>query len=228
MSPATPPPTDSQLAAFLRHLFGEGIADIGDVPEVAQGCGVDEELSARALALGRTLAAGSPTADLKVSRWAAERFYFATFAYINRELGEAEVRAGLSLAVPVGGEGDPDFGADLVFSFVGDLVKMVRATASGDPLVEALAELVRPWPLSSVGIAEACPAPGETLRFWGQPALRMLYVDRVIASGDIARLADPRVREAVAAAMGAHGELAPKFAREIDRQAADHEGRTHD
>ena len=43
------------------------------------------------------------------------------------------------------------------------------------------------------------------------PALLQLYGDRVVATGDVSRLADARVRDAVQANLGMYPQLAPKI-----------------
>jgi hypothetical protein len=44
------------------------------------------------------------------------------------------------------------------------------------------------------------------------PCLRRLYVDRIIAGRDVARLSDQRVRAAAIEAVGLHDELCPEIA----------------
>ncbi len=226
--PAAPAPA-RPLQRFLAQLFEEGVVEIPMAfPSAAELAAEDEQVEARlaerAAEIAPTLAPPTPVPCLATARWAAQRFYFATFAYVHRETSADELRAGLSVPPPappeVAGAGDVDLGADLVFCFAPDLVKMARATASADPLVEALVELLAAWPLSSVGIGGTAPAAASP-SFWSSPSLRTLYIDRVIARGDRTRLASPPVSEAVRAALGAHPELGPELVSEIDPAAAE-------
>ncbi len=61
--------------------------------------------------------------------------------------------------------------------------------------------LGRQWPLSSVGIKDVGDINVDD--FVGEPSLRQMYVDRIIERGDLSRLSDGRVRQAVQAAIWA-------------------------
>jgi len=225
-TPATPP----TLQRFLEQLFEDGQVEVPmQFPEEAALNAEDEQveavLAARAEAIAATLAPPVPTPDLPTALWAAKRFYFAAFAYVHREISADDLRAGLSKTPPASSGGDADFGADLVFAFAPDLVKMARATASADPLVEAITSLLQPWPLSSVGMESATPPGDKSLALWRSDSLRALYVDRVIEMADLSRLNHTAVREAVSAAIGAHPELSPELARAIDEARTDAEDR---
>lgn len=174
-------------------------------------------LSARADEVRATLPATPPQTDLGVALWAARQLYGAAFGFAHRETPAEEIARWLGQPSPQPSAGDPDLGADLVFVFAPDLLRLAAATATADPLVTALTDLLRAWPLSSVGVPNASPDPAATPRFWSERSLRLLYIDRIIAQRDLVRLANPEVREAVAAVLGAHPELAPEVAAAIDR-----------
>jgi hypothetical protein len=67
--------------------------------------------------------------------------------------------------------------------------------------------------LSSVGVPNETVCDSEDI--WDHDGLSRLYVDRVIARGDTARLADPRVRARVKAALGHFHALAPGLAEAL-------------
>jgi hypothetical protein len=115
------------------------------------------------------------------------------------------------LAVPCPGNPSPSvcYSADLSLRHLPDLLSLARGIAADDPLVGGMTSLARAWPLSSVGV------PGiegvDASPFLPHPALRQLYVDRIIDRADGSRLADPAVREAVREAVGDFLNLAPKL-----------------
>ena len=209
------------LAEFLQQLFDQGDVEIGvDVEGIGEliqpNAVVTTILADRAATIAEALASPTPPADLNIATWAAGVFYLATFVYVNREVEATLIEQAI--------ESQPDildpiaaaFGADLVFSFAPDVLRMARATASADPLVKTMTDLLTRWPLSSVGIQGANVKAEDSIEFFQHPALRALYIDRIIHHKDLSRLDRMEVREVVRAAIGNHGELAPEITRAID------------
>lgn len=99
---------------------------------------------------------------------------------------------------------------DLAFRHLPALATLARARASADPLLLWIEALLQPWPLSAVGLTMATmPDPAPVL---AHPALAAEYCDRCIAVADAGRLADPRLRSRLAAAIGSHPALVPAAA----------------
>lgn len=94
---------------------------------------------------------------------------------------------------------------DLAFRHLPAVHRQARARAVDDPLLPWLEALVRPWPLSAVGITMASPPDPAVIL--DHPALAAEYLDRCVAAGDGVRLADARVQPRLAAALGGHPEL---------------------
>jgi hypothetical protein len=151
-----------------------------------------------------------PPFDPDAGRWSATLFLRACQFAVYRDLPELLLAGELAVPCPCRRGPLTDYSADLVFRFLPDLLTFARGASEKDPLVARLRELARAWPLSSVGIADVGPVVIDS--FAADPSLMALYADRVLARGDAGRLADPRVRRAVTAAVGMHRELAGKLA----------------
>jgi hypothetical protein len=150
-----------------------------------------------------------PPFNVAAGRWAAMRFLRACQFYLDRAADASALAEELDapLDVPVGPA--EHYSVDIVFRFLPDLLKLVRAAASEDPLAARLLTWCRRWPLSSVGVAQV----GEVSinGFADDACLLQLYCDRILAVGDHSRLADARVRAAARGALGSHLDLAGRL-----------------
>jgi hypothetical protein len=162
------------------------------------------------------LAFDPPTLIPAVALWAVELIYQACQCMVYREIDPDSMAAALAVPCPLPPQGaqaaDVCYSADLGLRVLPDVLALARAVSPDDPLVLALREIARRWPLSSVGVQPPLesPPPLDVLAFINHPSLRRLYADRIIARGDASRLPDDdRVRAEVRAALGAHArELA--------------------
>ena len=84
-----------------------------------------------------------------------------------------------------------------------------------DPLVDELFKLAAPWPLSSIGIDEIIVDDAALAAILEHPALKQMYVDRIIGRVAADRLENPDVRDAVRAAIGPFPGCAPELARRL-------------
>ena len=199
-----------ELSAFLTQLAESGVAVVTGDEALEPGDGAEKIVCAWDAVQRGELAGAAPELIPAVAEWAAVRLYRGCQALVCRELPPAEMQAMLREPCPAKASAAADYSADLVFRFLPDLVALARRVARSDPLVDELLALARAWPLSSVGIGGVGAV--EAARVLAQPALRQLYVDRIIATGDAARLADDAVRAAVKSALGAFPGLAPALA----------------
>jgi hypothetical protein len=144
-----------------------------------------------------------------VTSWAATMLHRACQFQVYRDVDADEVRRGLALPCPAKPSPSVCYSGDLVLRHLHEIWSLARGIAQEDPLVEALVELARAWPLSSVGI----PNLGKVnvSAFIHHPALRRLYADRIIARQDSSRLDNPEAADAVREAIGAFQEIAPSF-----------------
>lgn len=161
-----------------------------------------------------SLAGRPPTPDRAAVRWAAGQFYRAAQFLVYRDLNEQSLRRDLSEACPAGKSAPVCYAVDLSFRFLPELIRLARAASENDPLTKQLMTWAGEWPLSSVGVTDVSEV--EIDPFIDDASLRSLYVDRIIAAGDLSRLNDDRIREAARRALGAYGELAPKIAAALE------------
>ena len=204
-------------ASFLSDLLETGRVRVpapAELREEELRAG-DEVLRAFEAAYRLELPGTPPAFDPAAARWAALRFFRACQFAAFRDVPAEAVAEALS-----GGGPEPlpsaHYSVDLVLRLLPDLVRFARSAAEKDPLVEHLLRLGREWPLSSVGLAEVGPVGLGAVA--DHPALLALYVDRVIATRDVSRLADARVRDGVRRALGLHTELAPQLAAALAQE----------
>lgn len=202
------------MKQFLDQLFSSGAVT---VPQVGVPFDFGESFDAEVLQFDRamrlSLAGTAPTLEIVVARWAAGLLAEAARLTVARDVGAIEMEKILSQPCPRPRSAEVDYSADLFLRYLPELLAWIQRLAPGDPLVQHMRRLGGEWPLSSVGMRELTIAPIEP--FIGHAALRQLYVDRILATGDASRLDHPRVSEAVRIALGAHPELAPAMAKAV-------------
>jgi hypothetical protein len=190
------------MPAFMEDLRDGGRVRVSAAEEWGESDDVLRDLDAE----DRLHAPGElPPLDLAAARWGAAALHRACVLLAERNLPESKIDFGRPPANPE----SPSVvhSVDLALRHLPELHRMAAAASPDDPLVAALLDLAADWPYSSVGIAlKEAPAPG---RWWDHPALRRRYVDRVLARSARDRLAEPRVKDAVAAAIGDHPDLLP-------------------
>ncbi|MBI3099258.1 MAG: hypothetical protein HYY93_13610 [Planctomycetes bacterium] len=142
--------------------------------------------------------------------WAARLLYRGCRALVDRATDTSTLQRHLAAPCPASPSPSVAYSADLALRYLPDLFRLSKGLSEDDPLNASLLRLAREWPLSSVGI----PGVGEVdpALILDDRCLRLLYVDRILASRDLSRAGDPRVREALLEALGAFGpQLAPSF-----------------
>lgn len=205
--------TLSDLIDRLQNS-GELIFDSSAPPEV------DTDASARLLALDeqRRLEAAfeAPKLDFDSAIWAARLMFRVCQFLVDRALPASQVESDLSEPCPGKPSPEQAWSIDLTFRRLPELTQRAVQVAEADPLVQQLLKLAWNWPLSSVGIPLDVPENGpvpDLTAILASRSLKMLYVDRILETGDTSRLHDPEIRAAVADAIGGHPELAPEFAK---------------
>lgn len=200
------------LTDFLRDLLATGEVTVAGqlTPfDPADQAAATELLrryhAADALHLAHRVPAFAPAA----AHWAAGFLYRTMQLAFLRDY-DAEAVARHLADWP--GEATPEasYSVDLTFRHLPALLGLARDLAPADALVLRLQAVGQRWPLSFVG---AAPAPAEApAAVLAHPALRALYLDRIIERRDRARAAQPGVAEGIGAALGEYaGPLWPGF-----------------
>ena len=210
------------LLPFLRQLFDHGRVTVEEAGEVQTD---DPQLTELLLGLDQSyrqqLPRALPPLSLPAALFGALLLYRAAQVLAYRQIPVNSLQQAVSGGPQELGAGE-QVSVDLCLHFLPDLVRLARAAANDDPLVECLLDLAARWPLSSVGIA------GVKLTAQGQarvqalaqdPAAWRLYVDRVLHTSDASRLTDPATKTAVRAAVGAFPQLAGKLTKELEQPA---------
>jgi hypothetical protein len=190
------------LGAFIASLMAEGRVEVS--PEVP---GADPDTAIEAAVMGLARRAGlecpgvAPQVDLAAAMQAIRVLYRACQVLVFRDMEVGGVPA-IDADGPSG-----HWSIDVAFRHLPAVWKQAHARAAGDPLVAWIAEVVRPWPLSAVGIPlQPLPDPAPIL---DHPVLGRAYLDRCLAGCDGGRLGHPRMRSAVRAAIGAYPAILP-------------------
>jgi hypothetical protein len=156
------------------------------------------------------LSHAAPSLHSEAALWGAQRLYRACQLLVFRspDSQSHDRRQDSDLLKPR--SPSIDYSVDLALQHLPDLMRISRAAAPNEALQAELESLSQAWPLSSVG--SGIRGAIDVSSFIENDALRALYVDRVIARRDFSRLDDPRVRDAVRAAIGLFSSLAPDLA----------------
>jgi hypothetical protein len=203
----------SDLATFLKALAEEGRAMIsgGSLSGESQDAlMVLQQLDQFAR---EELGGDAPQFSAESALWAARLCYQLCQFTVCRDLGEEKILAACGVRCPEPRGPETDWSADLTLRHLPRLFELARHLSNADPLVQQLKKLAAQWPLSSVGLTGLEQLHLDS--FMGHPALRRLYADRIVATGDTSRLGDPRVDDLLRADLGIHHDLAPAIARKL-------------
>ena len=200
--------------SFVSALFETGRVLVGVSPQPPEGLADAVRELDRVSRLDMALE--PPALAPAVGEWALLLLYRACQSLVYREIPAEAVLDALSRPCPAELSPAAYYSADLALAYLPDLLRLAGGIAAEDPLVTELTSLAKKWPLSSVGIKDMGDV--DVGGFIGHPSLRRLYADRIIERGDVSRLNDPRVREAVRESLGAFPELAPKLADAIGKR----------
>lgn len=205
------------FAAFLESLFDTGRVQCA-TPDT-----INQSDAARALDVLKTtelrvradMPGTAPEFDAAVALKAAEQCYRACQFLVYRDVDAGTAAAALREAAPHGNSAECHYSVDLTFRYLPDVLRLARATSAGDPLIDELRKLAARWPLSSVGIDGMSFDDAALKPILEHPALKRMYVDRIIERAAADRLGHTAVSAAVRAAIGPFPHLAPELARAL-------------
>ena len=204
------------IAPFLEALFDDGRVRV-DHPDEAV---TEDDLrnAAQVLQAAERVQRESfpgepPPFSLPAANWAARVFYRACQAATFRDLPAESLPAFLGEACVPGEPPSVHYSVDLVFRFLPDLCKLAGHLAPADPLLEPLRLWANQWPLSSVGMKDVTPQ--SLLGIVDHPAVLQYYVDRIIARGDVSRLDEPAVLNAVRRTLNIYSDRFSPFAQRL-------------
>lgn len=204
------------LHTFIDSVFDNGRATVAAPKEIDTD---EREATAELLVLAERVwrlnqPARLPEFDVPAATWAAEMLYRAAQFQVYRDVNAEFIAAAFQVPPPATDSPAVHYSVDICFRYLPDLNRLVKLAASDDPLLDEIARLLKPWPLSAVGVDAAGAAAWHAV--FEQPGLQRMYIDRVITRGDKQRMAEPRVQEAVHIALGAFPQLAPSLAAVIE------------
>ena len=209
------------LGSFLVELFEHGRVRVDEraVANRDDLTAADLILRERDAAIRLEFPGDAPGYEPEVALWGAVRFHQACRFAVYREVPAEAIDAAFAEPAPIAAPAARYYLVDLTHRFLPDLARLVRTAAAADPLGDHLRTWARQWPLSSVGMSGVEFDPREPA--WEHRGLLRYYVDRIVAAGDVARLADPRVRRELRRVLGEHEDLAPTLAKALT--TCDHE-----
>lgn len=141
----------------------------------------------------------NPEAGETAASWLAA----AALCFSDRTIDSTTVKKLLSLPAPPLTLCD-HYSADLVLRYVPELYHLAQSLSPEDPLIFSIRKMADLFPLSAPGIPGESLPPSEVLN---DPALRRLYLDRLIERRDCKRLIKPSISVFLSEVEGDHPEL---------------------
>ena len=208
---------------FLRGLFETG--DVLLARHLETGCSVSAaELLVKFELVWRSGWPGSPPRfDSEVALAASRVLMALCHAVVFREQGVDESRQlvvsiGLSMGDVIVLDPVQHYSVDLLFQFLPQLLERAKRVSPSDGLIGLILDILKPWPLSSVGVAElssSSPGMDRIEVIASHPSLWRMYIDRVLERGDRGCLQHMATRSAVSAAIGPYDWLSGKLSGEL-------------
>ena len=208
----------SHFASFLHQLFSSGEIALGGLDEpnaesIAEAMNVAREFVLR---YRQTLPHEAPLLDEQAFQWAAINLYCGAQFIVHREVPAENVSVALGEPFPQPRTPSVQYSVDVIYRFLPDLNRFAKSASQDDPVCAAIETWSHDWPLSSVGMKKSQPydpirlTPNE-LEIMKHPALRQLYIDRMILEGDSSRMQVHEICSAVEASVGIHRQLAGRL-----------------
>ena len=209
------------LTTFLNSLFENGRVrvDTNEFTEPADLQNAAEKLRELETFVRTDAPRGLPDLDLDCALRATMLLYKCCQLYVDQSASNADsFNQTMQSFREIGDTQKPSthYSADIVLRFLPTLWKLTQRVSRSDNLTELLETAGTYWPLSSVGMQLS------ESQFWHpvldeNSALQQIYIDRIIATQDESRIAEPKVRAGIRRAVGMHESLAPGLLNAINR-----------
>lgn len=147
--------------------------------------------------LARLHAPMSPPAfHLSAAVWAARVMQFACHRLVDKVEIDTRLPPELIHGEPAGTKPAEHWSVDLMFRCWWDLMQRAFAANQQDTLNDTLAQVAARWPLAAVGTTVSCSTDRLAV-VCGDPCLRMIYIDRVIARRDKTKATEPMIAKLI-------------------------------
>lgn len=193
-----------QLTLFIQSLITQGQVSVSGKLEPFDEA--DIEAAKKILHQYYTedvleLAGTPPEYDEAAAVWAACYLHQAVQLTMLRAANESEV---LQLLQPYDGQitAAAVYAADLTLRYIPSLFELVKGLAPADILVQQLAHIASQWPLSAAGIKVNGFQNRDIVL--SSPALRQLYIDRIIFAKDKNSIDTPGMQDCLFETTGTH------------------------
>ncbi len=194
------------LGYFLQDLFDKGEAVVQ--PELQQFDASDLAYAQQVLEAyykqdAENLASGVPPFNAHAALWAAQFIYHSMQFLLLRKLKEEDINNTLhnyTQAITA----EVVHSADLTLRYLPDLLNAARGLAPDDVLVLKLQQTAAAWHYSAVGTATEHIEISDAVL--GNNALRIEYIDRIVAKRDKHSLNNPSIKNMITEALGIHTE----------------------
>jgi hypothetical protein len=204
------------LLHFLTQLWQSGRVEVSSQQDAiaVDGPAITDFLQSQEQALRDDLPFIPPPLNVDTARWAALKLYRGAQFLAFSEAKPALIQK--VLHDPLISDDSPTnnaYSVDLSFRFLPDLLRLSMQSQERNALLASLRKLATDWPLSSIGVTDLGPL--RNFDFLQSPCLKQLYIDRIIAAKDLARLTTKDIRNAVRASLGAYPELCPELSEPL-------------
>ncbi|MGC3961069.1 MAG: hypothetical protein QM813_25005 [Verrucomicrobiota bacterium] len=202
-----------ELGWFLKSLIEEGRAIVGTGPLAEDSDRTLAALTQLNEFASTELGLVPPAFSSEAALWGARLVYHLCQFTVCRDLGETQLQQVCRRPCPTPRRPAVDWSVDLTLRHLSRIHQLAQQLSHADPLIQQIREIAVAWPLSSVGIPKLTGFQIDS--FIEHPALRRLYADRILATGDDSRLGDPQVDQLLQADLGLHRQLAPGMAAKL-------------
>jgi hypothetical protein len=208
----------SDVVEFLERLLYDGEAVMHAPPVFSPELKprIERALESAYSDYRRTVA-GPPLSFDRETAYAVAQFLSLACWLLVCDEADAKDAIPLLQAPRVSERAEAQLSADLTLRFLDSVYRRARMRAVGDPLVVAVVEVLRRWPLSGA-LAPIEEPPLGDLRFQDHHGLQLLYAERLSENLRSSWVpAEGRTRELVELVLQQRGKSLPKSPQEVHK-----------